>query len=421
MRRIVGIAVMLMVVGSTSAQKEYRQIREKIKKSDESAITLIENTLKNEKFKNDPELLHYGVESWLKTNEAVNQKAYLKQQYDTTKLFNSIYGMYNYAVRCDTMEAYAARLKGKDKVSYKYRSSHGDLLRSQYTNLYNGGQFMLLKKDFANAYNFFSMYYDIRSNPVFGKLKASQNDSTQLRRAAYWATVCAYQLNDNAKFFKYNEAAMLDSTYRQKELELTARLYKAAKDTARLVGILQTGAKEYPQHDYFFTNLIDYYNNKGEFEKAMELSENILKYDPRSLMAQYGKSLVMLKMKRYDECIALANSIIQSDSTYSEAYYNAGAAYLAQATETHAKVKSNMLLDEIRSIKREGDKLMRKALPFLEHYRKLNPNSVEWWGRPLYNIYLALNMAEKFEEVEKVIAADEKAKADAAKAAAQKK
>ncbi len=415
MRRLTYIFAMLMLATSACAQKEYRTIRDNLKNKKEDAVGNVENCLKNDKLKEDPELLHYGVEAWLLVNSNLNRTAYLKNKYDTTRLFNSIYSIYNYAVRCDTMETFVAKKKGKKKVSYKYRSSHGSLLREQYVNLYNGGQYMLLKKDFANAYNFFSMYYDIRTTPLFGKTKVSKSDSLNMIRAAYWATVCAYQLNDNTKFFKYNHAALLDTTYRQKELELTARIYKTSKDTAAMVEILKTGAKEFPQLDYFFTNLIDYYNNKGKFDDAMALADNILKHDPRSVMAQYGRSLVLLKMKNYDDCIALATSIIQSDSTYSGAYYNVGAAYLAKATLLHDKVKSNMSLSEIRNIKREEDKLLRTALPYLEHYRVLNPNAVDWWGRPLYNIYLALNMGDKFEEVEKLIANAEKAKEEAAK------
>lgn len=319
------------------------------------------------------------------------------------------------------MEAFAASKKGRKKIKYKYRSSHGDLLRSQYGNLYNGGQFSLLKKDFANAYIYFSMYYDIRATPLFGGGKISKRDSLNMQRAAYWATVCAFQTNNKENFFKYNAAALRDTTYRQKELELTARLYKAGNDTAAFKEILKIGVKEYPQQDYFFTNLTDCYNSEGQFDRAMALADNILKHDPRSIMAQYGRSLVFLKMKRYDECIILSKSIIQSDSTYSEAYYNVGAAYLAEAAAIRDKVRSDMKLVEIRNIKREEDKLMRNALPYLEHYRKLNPSLVEWWGRPLYNIYLALNMGDKFEEVERLIDNAEKAKAEAAAKAAQAK
>lgn len=421
MKKFVFLMALLMAGTSVYSQKEYRQIRELLKNNNEGVIGMVENCLKNDKFKEDPELLHYGVEAWLVANSNLNRKAYLKEKYDTAKLFNSVLNMYNYAVRCDTMEAFAASKKGRKKIKYKYRSSHGDLLRSQYGNLYNGGQFSLLKKDFANAYIYFSMYYDIRATPLFGGGKISKRDSLNMQRAAYWATVCAFQTNNKENFFKYNAAALRDTTYRQKELELTARLYKAGNDTAAFKEILKIGVKEYPQQDYFFTNLTDCYNSEGQFDRAMALADNILKHDPRSIMAQYGRSLVFLKMKRYDECIILSKSIIQSDSTYSEAYYNVGAAYLAEAAAIRDKVRSDMKLVEIRNIKREEDKLMRNALPYLEHYRKLNPSLVEWWGRPLYNIYLALNMGDKFEEVERLIDNAEKAKAEAAAKAAQAK
>ena len=287
MKKIVSLSVLMLMIGSCAyAQKEYRQIREQLKNKNEGVTGTVENCLKNDKFKDDPELLHYGVEAWLVVNENQNRNAYLKQKYDTARLFNSVLTMYSYAVRCDTREAYAAGKKGKKKVSYKYRGSHGDLIRSQYANLYNGGQFLLLKKDFANADNYFSMYYDIRTNPLFGRSKVSKKDSLSMIRAAYWATVCAYQTNNRENFFKYNAAALKNTTYRQKELELTARIYKAGKDTAALKEILKIGSKEYPQLDYFFTNLIDCYNNEGEFDKAMALADNLLKHDPRSVMAQ---------------------------------------------------------------------------------------------------------------------------------------
>ena len=224
------------------------------------------------------------------------------------------------------MERKAAAAKGNDKVKYKYRSEHGALLRSQYVNLYNGGQFYLTKKNFAEAYKYFDMYILIRSNPIFDR-PVKPKDSLQLIRAAYWATVCAWQTGERDKFLRYNRMALQDTVYRQKELELTARVAAAAKDTAAMVAALKSGVREYPMQDYFFTNLIDYYNGKGEFARALALSDSLLARDARSVMAQYGRSLVLLKMKRYDDCIAVAQSIVASDSTYAGAYYNIGAAY----------------------------------------------------------------------------------------------
>lgn len=423
-RNLVIVALLFVAVGA-NAQKEYRQLRTQFKndeeKNVENPLRTVQSLQKNDKFKDDPELFHYGVEAYLKINDLQNRKAYLKQQCDTAKLFDSILGIYEYAIGCDTLEALEARKRGKDKVKYKYRGQHGELLRRQYTNLYNGGQYYLLKKNFENAYKFFSMFCDIRSNPVFGGGKVSAGDSAKMQRAAYWATVCAFQLGDRARFFKYNDMALRDTTYRQKELEFAARMYKAAGDTAGFVRTLERGMEEFPRLDYFFTNLTDYYNSKKQYDKAMALADRVLKIDPRSLMAQYGRSLVLLKMRKYDECVALSKSIIQSDSTYTGAYYNAGAAYLAKATELEAKITSNMTIAQIRNIKREEDKLMRNSLIYLEQYRALAPEAIEWWGRPLYNIYLSLNMGEKFDEIDKLITKAENDKKAAEQAAAAEK
>lgn len=414
MKRILLLITIILSATCVVARKEYRTIKDQLKNTDERAVENPLNTvnqlMKNDKLKDDPELYHYGVLANQKIDDLYNRKAYLKQNYDTEKLFKSVYGIYEFSLLCDSMERKEALAKGKTKIKYKYRSSHGELMRAQYPNLYNGGQFYITKKNFAEAYKYFSMYIDIRHNPIYGRTVKSK-DSLQLIRAAYWATVCAWQTGERDKFVRYNAMALRDTVYRQKELELTARVAKAAGDTAAFIAALKSGIHEYPRQDYFFSNLIDHYNNRGDYAAALALSDSLLSSDPRSVMAQYGRSLVLLKMKRYDDCITLAKSIIATDSAYADAYYNAGSAYLAKASEMENKMKSNMPLPEMRNIKRTEDRLMRTALPYLERFRVLRPNAIEWWGRPLYNIYLALNMGDKFDEIDKLISEADKAKA----------
>lgn len=45
----------------------------------------------------------------------------------------------------------------------------------------------------------------------------------------------------------------------------------------------------------------------------------------------------------------------------------------------------------------------RKALPYLERYRQLAPDMKDRWSRPLYTIYLNLNMGKEFDEIDKII------------------
>ena len=94
------------------ARKEYRTLKAQLKDANEGAVENPLNTvnqlIKNDKLKDDPELYHYGVMANLKINELYNRKAYLKQNYDTEKLFKSIYGLYDFSLLCDSMERKAA-------------------------------------------------------------------------------------------------------------------------------------------------------------------------------------------------------------------------------------------------------------------------------------------------------------------------
>ena len=60
---------------------------------------------------------------------------------------------------------------------------------------------------------------------------------------------------------------------------------------------------------------MDYYNEQGQYDKALALSDSMLSDDPRSVISLYGKSLVFLKMKRYDDCITVSKSLLQTDTT----------------------------------------------------------------------------------------------------------
>ena len=45
----------------------------------------------------------------------------------------------------------------------------------------------------------------------------------------------------------------------------------------------------------------------------------------------------------------------------------------------------------------------KKALPYLEKYRKMMPDKKDQWALPLYTIYLNLNMGKEFDEIDKLL------------------
>ena len=104
-----------------------------------------------------------------------------------------------------------------------------------------------------------------------------------------------------------------------------------------------------------------------------------------------------MAQKDYDECISLCNKIISLDKNHSEAYLNAALAYFNQA------VKIDNSKNRSREKRSQMIALYRKALPYMQTYRKLAPNAKEQWAMPLYTIYLNLNMGKEFDEVDAIV------------------
>ena len=110
-------------------------------------------------------------------NEDLNQKAYLKQNLDTLRMFKSVYLMYQHIQKCDSFD-----------LSRRYVNKGQKLLAPHRVNLLGGGKFLLKKDKWADAYSYFDMYLTTMRN---------EPDSV-LGLVSSWAVVCA--MNENKPY-----------------------------------------------------------------------------------------------------------------------------------------------------------------------------------------------------------------------------
>ena len=97
-------------------------------------------------------------------------------------------------------------------------------------------------------------------------------------------------------------------------------------------------------------------------------------------------------MERYDESIALSDTLIALNDSLAEAYYNAGTAYINKALKLHP-------LREKKQLRQTYS----QARPYMERYRQLAPAQKQKWGPGLYRIYLNLNMGKQFDEIDRLL------------------
>ena len=327
------------------------------------------------------------------------KNAFLKKPYDTLKVYNSILKMYEYYNKCDEL---AEIPNEKGKVKNKYRKANASSMLAERPNLINGGiQYFNLDKN-KEALKFFATYVESASYPMLADKELAKND-TLIPQIAYYATLAADRVGDKDAIIKYAPAALSDKDGGKFAMQLMADAYKAKGDTAAWIKSLEEGILKFPGNDYFFANLVDYYNSSNQASKAMEFADRMLANDPNNKLYLYVKAYLYHNMKEYDNAIEYYKKAIAADPEYAEAYSNVGLVYLMKAQDYADKATTDINDPKYAEAQAVVKKFYEEAKPFYEKARALKPDQQDLWLQGLYRVYYNLNMGPEFEEIDKMM------------------
>jgi hypothetical protein len=331
-------------------------------------------------------------ESVLGQYQQINEKIYLHQKYDTATVYTLLNRMYRVAESLDSLDAMPDE---KGRVKPEYRKSNAEQLDKLRRNLYFGGTYNVRRSKFKEAFNFFETYIDAAKQPLFTAYDYVKNDAS-LSTAAYWDTFSGYRMKDAERTLCYSDLALADTSKAVYVRQYICEAYLWQKNDEAYLKALEDGFENHPEYPYFFPRLGDYYNSHGQIEKTLRLSnEALAKYPDRSLFL-LAKSVALLELDRYDECVEVSNKLIGKDPELPEPYFNIATCYLNQALELEKK-------NEPRLYRQKLTDLYTKARPQMEKYRKLAPKDQKRWAPALYRIYLNLNMGQQFDEIDRLM------------------
>lgn len=397
MKKLISLTLLLLLITPClrAQKKEMSQARSYIKsgKELEKAEKMMADLLaRDSSCRKNPKVYLLLYQSLQKQYEAGNEKLYLKQKYDTAAIFNLTKRMFAVLETLDSVDAVPDK---KGRVVLDYRRKHAAELNTLRPNLFYGGTYSVRKKDYKTAFDFFSTYIECANKQLFSGFDYWKND-TCMKDAAYWATYCGFKMNDSKKTFLYADTALLNIDKKRFVLRFIAEAYKSEKKYKEYIHILRTGFDEYPKNPYFFSRLMDYYTTIDSLDAALRLADYALANDNGNELFMLAKSTVLLNIGRYDECIALSDSLVQKNDTLPEPYFNIGTAYLNKVLilEKNKQTAKN---------KKQIQSLYKKAMPYLEKYRQLSPENKDKWGHALYRIYLNLNLGKQFDEIDKIL------------------
>lgn len=395
-QQIVILLLLLMMTPCLRAQKkEISQARSYIKsgKDFDKAEQLMTDLLARDSvYRQDKKVYLTWYQAVKKQYEAANEKLYLKQAYDTAAFFNLNRRMFGIVETLDTLDAQPDK---KGRIRPEYRQTHAEELHVLRPNLYYGGTYLLRKELFADAYRFFDAYIDCARQPLFSSYDYLHTD-TLMSLAAYWATYSGYRMNDASRVLRYSQLALGDTAKQQFTLHYMAEAYRWQQDESAYLQTMLQGFSRFPEYPYFFPHIVDYYASHGHMDSTLVMADRALQANPDNELFLYAKSTALLNLERYDECIAVSESLIAKNDTLPGPYFNIATAYLNQALMLEEE-------NEPRLYRTKLQDLYRHARPYMEAYRKLAPDEKTKWAPALYRIYFNLNMGKQFEEIDRLM------------------
>lgn len=410
MRKLITIMLLLLLVTPClrGQRKEISQARSYIKsgRNLNQAEKLMKDLIDKDSLnKINPKIYQTWYQVIKKQYDIENEKLYLNQKCDTALVYDLTQRMLNMLLTVDSLDAMPDK-KGRVKPTYRKENAKTmDMLR---LNLFYGGTFNINKSNYKKAFTFFDSYLDCVRQPLFYAYDYANKDK-KIIEAAYWATFCGFKSGDPDLTLKYSDIARKDSVNKEFTLSYIAEAHSIKKDTVSMLNTLKEGFELYPLFTYYFPRLLDYYTITNQKSNALDLADSALKKYPKNELFLFAKSSVLLNMGRYSECIDLSNYLISLNDTLPESYLNAGTAYLNQVLDLEKGLTAQNTGKTITANKQSNERkkqiteLYQKALPYIEHYRKLAPKAQDKWAPSLYRIYLQLNMGRQFDEIDALL------------------
>lgn len=393
--RLIVVALMVLVSVSAVAQKkQISQARDYIKsgKNLDKAESILRTQLADSAQRNNLKVWQLLMDALTAQYEHGNEQLYLKQKYDTLTFFTTARKLFEAG---ESMDSVDMQPDDEGRMHTKYRARNASYLVRILPNLYYGGVFLVNKKNYKLAYDYFDHYLSVSRQPLFTGMRIDSTGSMGVS-AAYWTMYCGFKMGSAPLIMRHHQLAEKDTSQLAFVMQYEAEAYEIMNDTQKYVDCLRKGFNRYPKFPFFFPRLMEYYDKTMQNDSALVLVNRALAVDSTSQFYRYAKSSVYLNMGRYEDCIDICDKLIKENENLADAYYNAGLSYFNMAIEL------DKMRQESRYNRRRILELYNKALPYLETYRKLAPDRQDNWISPLYTIYLNLNMGKKFDEIDNI-------------------
>ncbi|MGI6573005.1 MAG: tetratricopeptide repeat protein [Fermentimonas sp.] len=363
--------------GVLFAQKSaLRDAKRSLGKDDlNEARTLIKQAASHEETATDPETWKVMGDIGNKAFDNERTKAMLGQTSNDKVMYDGLMESYLPYLKADSLSEIP---DSKGRVRNRVRRDIAGILRANHQFYINGGIYYNEQGDYKKATDFFEVFWDIPTLPIFaGQKDAFVLDSTY-QTIKYYAIITAIQSNDHERALKMieratNEPFIENSSFKESDLyELMASEYINSGDTASYMRTLELGATKFPSSNYFITNLANVSIRSGESAKAIEYLNQAIENDPSNGCDLYSvKGALIGEQGDFAGAEAEYNKALETDPNCERALEHLARNFIIQAQ--NLKEETAMLTNRQQQVEND-DKTVeyyQSSLPLLEKLEKL--------------------------------------------------
>lgn len=402
MKKVVFTAAMCFAALAMNAQESVVKDAKSKKDNPQEAAKIIAPALTDPSTAGDPETWKLAGDFQKAIYDDENMKLYLPGgKADTTKLYTSLEKMFNYYQTAAKLERDLVQ-EGKLKKAKLGKKLAKDLATVR-PNLTNAGSDAFNKQQYDKALNYFGLFVDAASDPMFEDVNTVKND-TLIPLIANYAALAANFDKKPEQVIKYAAIGKNHKDEGYRSLMCAAEVYgkdSLMKDSVKWLETIKEGVERFPKQEYFIGNLMDNYIQKGKVSEGLAQIDQILAKNP-SPYFKYVKGVLQYEAKDMDAARATFNEIISEGKDFvAESYAKIGDTYFFQA-QAIVDINSGLKIDDPEYNHNENmiKELYEKAKPFYEKARDLKPDNKQLWGQYLLIIYWKLNK-EEYDALEK--------------------
>ena len=406
--------------GSIFAQKSaLRDAKRSLGRDDfNEARTLIKQAAEHADTSTDPETWKIMGDIGNKAFDNERTKTMLGQNANDKVMYDGLMESYIPYLKSDSL---AELPDSKGRVRNRVRKDISSILKANHPFYINGGVYFNEQKDYSKATDFFEVYWNIPTLPMFeGEKDAFLIDSTY-QTIKYYSIITAIQAQEHERALKMieravNEPFIENSAYIESDLyELMASEYINLGDSAKYLEVLYLGSEKFPESKYFTPNLVNVFIRDGETDKALAYLDQAILNDPNNACDLNSvKGALLSEQGDYEGAEAEYNKALTQNPDCERALEALAVNFILQAQ--NLKDVTMNLSDRQQQL--QNDKitvdLYQKALPHLEKYRDLlnvrnaNESEVQSALLKLRNVYynlsnMGIDKSTELEEIESVL------------------